>query len=113
MNIYKTKKRYTVYNSIVSTPIPPKLIDWKKLEGVNSNHVPISKSIYELYKLLLSAPNEVINIEQHLSLDGFKSELRVIFWDEDSYYRFSKNNSEKYKEVTKNNGWTRFFFGSR
>jgi len=102
MNIYKTKKRYTVYNSIVSTPVPPKLIDWKKLEGGNSIHVPISESIYELYKLLLSAPNEVVNIEQHLSLDGFKSELRVIFWDEDSYHRFSKNNSEKYKEVTKN-----------
>lgn len=101
MNIYKTKKRYTVYNSIVYNPIPAKLIDWKKLEDSKSNHVPILKSIYELYKLLLSAPNEVINIEQHLSLDGLKSELRVIFWDEDSYYRFSKNHSEKYKEVTK------------
>jgi hypothetical protein len=99
-SIYKTQKRYTVYNSIIS--LPAKLIDWKKLESKNSTHVPVSTSVYELYKLLLSSPNEVVNIEQHRSVDGLKSELRVIFWDEDSYYRFAKNNSEKYKEVTEN-----------
>lgn len=99
-NIHKTQKRYIVYNSMVS--LPAKLIDWKKLESKNSTHVPVLNSIYELYKLLLSAPNEVINIEQHRSSDGLKSELRVIFWDEDSYYRFAKNYSEKYKEITEN-----------
>jgi hypothetical protein len=99
-NIHQTQKRYTVYNSIVS--LPAKLINWKKLETSSSTHVPVSQSVYELYKLLLSAPNEVVNIEQHHSSDGLKSELRVIFWDEDSYYRFAKNHSEKYKEITEN-----------
>lgn len=75
---------YTVYN-VTSSDRP-----------IVSPH-PI-EDIVDLYKLLLDSP-EVVNVEQHVSADRCRSELRVIFWNQDAYYNFANTQQEKYQDI--------------
>jgi len=54
--------------------------------------------LIELYSLLLNS-SHVVTIENHISNDGLGSELRVIFWSEDSYDSWAKENKKRYDEL--------------
>ena len=82
--IFNTSQRYTVYNITSSS---------SKLQSPHSHN-----DIVDLYTLLLGSP-EVVNVEEHLSADECRSELRVIFWNQDAYYQFAERNQEKYKDI--------------
>jgi len=101
VRVYDTNTRYTVYNiTSRSKPIiPHKIIDFKKLVKDQNDSVHSFTDIKDLYTLLLTSPNEVLNVEEHHSTDGLRSELRVVFWNQDAYYRFSDVKKEKYQEI--------------
>jgi len=82
------KKFYTVYN--VST-----------LLEKTSNSVYPENELYELYRMLLSS-HYIVTIEQHVATDGLTFELRVIFWDEQSYINWSNKNRLRYDEIVNN-----------
>lgn len=82
--IFNASKRYTVYNITSSN------------EKLTVSHK--ETDIIDLYTLLLSS-SEVVNVEEHLSVDECRSELRVIFWNQEAYYQFAERNQEKYKEI--------------
>jgi len=77
-------KRYTVYN-----------VTEKK--QVNQTG-PSLEDVLDLYKLLLTAP-EVTAVEEHYTNDKLKSELRVIFWNKQSYENFSIRVKENYENI--------------
>ena len=82
--VYNNSQRYTVYN-ITS-----------KAEPSASPHS--EQDIKDLYTLLLTAP-EVVNVEEHFSGDQLRSELRVIFWNQDAYYTFSNRVQDQYQAI--------------
>lgn len=84
IRIFNTSQRYTVYNITSGS---------SKLQSPHSHN-----DIVDLYTLLLGSP-EVVNVEEHLSADECRSELRVIFWNQDAYYQFAERNQEKYKDI--------------
>lgn len=52
----------------------------------------------QLYSLLINS-SYVVNVENHVADNGLSSELRVIFWNEDSYHCWAKDNRNKYDEL--------------
>lgn len=81
--IINVSNRYVVYNVIT------------KSSGADTD----TEKIRSLYRLLLSCPNEIVNVEYHKSYDNLRHELRVIFWNQEAYNRFSFNNGKKYQEI--------------
>lgn len=82
--VYNNQERYTVYN-----------VTHKK-ELIEQTHS--EQDVKDLYTLLLTAP-EVLAVEEHQSFDQLRSELRVVFWNQNSYYDFSKRTSEQYQNM--------------
>ena len=78
------KKFYTVYNVIKTTT-------------KDSSVYPIEK-VYELYSMLINSEH-VVTVEQHISDDKLRSELRVIFWNEASYNLWASQNRKRYDEL--------------
>ena len=78
---------YTVYN----------VIERSSVDG----HPQTENNVFNLYKLLLGS-DAVVNIEQHNSEDGLRSELRVIFWSKEEYAKWAANNRIKYDELILN-----------
>jgi hypothetical protein len=78
-------EQYIVYNVVVKNHIDE--------TPVHSN-----SEITELYTILLTAP-EVVNVEQHYSVDGLQSELRVIFWNRQAYDRFAERTGSRYQAI--------------
>ena len=82
--VYNNKKQYTVYN--VTTKLTP-------------FHNPHNaEDVIRLYTLLLTSP-EVVAVEEHQSNDGLRSEFRVIFWNQESYYHFSERVKGEYQNL--------------
>jgi hypothetical protein len=78
------ESRYLVYN-----------ITFKK-EKIDNPHS--WQDVFDLYKLLLGSP-EVVNVEEHHSWDQLRSELRVIFWNQEEYFKFSKRTHDEYNKI--------------
>lgn len=57
-----------------------------------------TKELVELYSMLLNS-SHVVTIENHVADDGLSSELRVIFWNEESYNRWAADNRKRYDEI--------------
>lgn len=84
VRLYDQNKRYTVYN-----------ITKKASQSINNYNI---SDIIDLYRLLLGSP-EVTAVEEYQSSDGLKSELRVVFWNQDSYHKFAIKNKEQYENI--------------
>ena len=82
------KKFYTVYNVSTLT------------EKVKESIYPESE-LYDLYRMLLSSQH-VVTIERHVSDDELVSELRVIFWNKESYDAWANENKIRYNEIVAN-----------
>ena len=80
-------EQYIVYNVVVKNHI-------------DETPIHSAADITELYTLLLTAP-EVVNVEQHYSVDGLQSELRVIFWNKHEYDKFAERTGERYRACSK------------
>lgn len=78
------QKFYTVYNVIKN----------------NRSEFYLLNKIYELYSILINSEH-VVTIEEHKSIDNLILELRVIFWNKQSYDDWAKENRKKYDEIVK------------
>lgn len=83
--MFYNEKFYIVYNILKFT---------KSLEQTALTAISLS----ELYSLLISS-SHVVTVENHISQDKSNSELRVIFWNEESYNEWANENKEKYDVI--------------
>ena len=79
---YINQKFYIVYNILTYST--------NKESAINS-----SVDLQGLVSLLINS-SHVVTVENHVSEDLLKSELRVIFWSEESYKMWAEENQEKY-----------------
>ena len=63
-----------------------------------SDSVYPQQDLVELVSMLIGS-SHVVTVENHISENGLKSELRVIFWSEDSYNEWANNNRKRYDEI--------------
>jgi hypothetical protein len=63
-----------------------------------SDSVYPQQDLVELVSMLIGS-SHVVTVENHISENGLKSELRVIFWNEDSYNEWANNNRKRYDEI--------------
>lgn len=75
---------YTVYNVLTVE---------KKIDSI----YPIQE-IYELYSMLINSQH-VVTIEDHKSQDELRYELRVIFWNKESYNLWAEENRKRYDDL--------------
>jgi hypothetical protein len=79
------KKFYIVYNVLTFN---------KK----STDSVYPFQHLIDLYSLLLNS-SYVVTVENHVSENELKSELRVIFWDIESYNKWADENRKRYDEL--------------
>jgi len=79
------KKFYTVYNVSI-------------LKEKSNKSIYPEDELYKLYRILLSS-RHLVTLERHTTEDELISELRVIFWNEQSYISWANENRKEYDRI--------------
>ncbi len=80
--LYFNQKFYIVYNVLT-------------FNKVRQDSVYPFEVLRELYSLLIGS-SHVVTVENHVAEDGLSSELRVIFWDKNSYDKWAQDHRTRY-----------------